>query len=163
MVRISTPDENGVASVELCAVGGTLETYVYNGKEQLGDEVHAEFGLTYGTYGVDDKGNTNKDEIVTPFKKIGEVTVAEGETVDDLNINIHVTRNDGYEAIVTLPTPGETPFAVRVNGDEKGKWFWPKECKNISDAYLEFGEWGADREANADWYKHPVTNLVVNW
>ncbi|MBR1547950.1 MAG: DUF4842 domain-containing protein [Prevotella sp.] len=163
VVRISTPDENGVASVELCAVGGTLETYVYNGKEQLGDEVHAEFGLTYGTYGVDDKGNTNKDEIVTPFKKIGEVTVPEGETVDDLNINIHVMRNDKSEAIVTLPAPGETPFAVRVSGDEKGKWFWPKERKNISDAYLEFGEWGADREANADWYKHPVTNLVVNW
>ena len=163
VVRVGIPNENGVADVELCAVGGTLETYVFNGDQQIGEEVHAEFGCEFGTYHVNDKGNTNKDGLVTPIKKIGTVTVAAGASVAELPINIHVTQN-GVERVVTGPTqPQEIPFRVVVLGDEKGKWFWAKERINISDAYLEFGEWGANMNTNADWYKHPLLDNVVKW
>ena len=163
VVRIGVPDENGEADVELCAVGGTLETYVFNGDQQIGEEVHAEFGWEFGTYYVNDKGNTNKDGLVTPIKKIGTVTVASNASVADLPINIHVTQN-GIERVITGPTqPQEIPFRVVVTGDEEGKWFWAKERINISDAYLEFGEWGANMNTNIDWYKHPVLGKVVKW
>lgn len=163
VVRIGTPDENGVADVELCAVGGTLETYVFNGNDQIGEEVHSEFGWKYGTFKVDDKGNTNKDGLVTRIKKIGTVTVASGASVADLPINIHVTQN-GEERVITGPTQAqEIPFRVVVSGDDNGKWFWPKERINISDAYTEFGQWGADMNTNADWYKNPILNMVVEW
>lgn len=163
VVRIGVPDENGEADVELCAVGGTLETYVFNGDQQIGEEVHAEFGWDYGTYYVNDKGNTNKDGLVTPIKKIGTVTVAAGSTVADLPINIHVTQN-GEERVITGPTqPQEIPFRVVVTGDAQGKWFWAKERINISDSYPEFGAWGANMNTNIDWYKHPVLGKVVKW
>ena len=163
VVRIGIPNEAGVAQVELCATGGTLETYVYNGATQIGEEVHAEFGWEYGTTYVDDKGNTNKDnQLVTPIKVIGEVTVPEGTSVADLDINIHVT-NKGVENVVTRPKTGETPFCVVVSGDDEGKWFWPIERHNISDAYPEFGKWGANWESNPDWYKNPKLDEVVKW
>ena len=162
VVRIGMPDENGKADVELCATGGTLETYVYNGSVKISKEVHEEFGWEFGTSYVDDKGNTNKNGLVTPIKKIAEVTVPEGKTVADLDINIHVI-NKGIENTVKRPQSGETPFCVVINGDENGKWFWPKERKNISDAYPAIGEWGANWESNPDWYLSPITKLVVVW
>ncbi len=163
VVRISTPDANGSADVELCAVGGTLETYVYNGSQQIGNEVHAEFGWNYGTYGVDDKGNTNHDGLVTPIKKIGTVTVTSGSSVADLNINIHVTQ-DGVGRVISGPSQAqETPFRVIVTGDEQGKWFWAKERINISDAYTQFGKWGANMNSNPEWYKYPADKKVVKW
>lgn len=161
VVRVAAPDASGKAKVELCAVGGTLETYVYNGDDLLGDEVHTEFGWNYGTYVVDDKGNTNKDKIVTPFKEIGEVTVAADASVADLNINIHVRQN-GVERVITRPAAGETPFRIAVTGDDEGKWFWAKERVNISEAHTAFGEWGANVNVTG-WHLNPVVEKVVNW
>ena len=48
-------------------------------------------------------------------------------------------------------------------GNEKGKWFWPKERTNISDAYTLFGLWGANMDSNPDWYKNPASKKVINW
>ena len=72
-------------------------------------------------------------------------------------------RQDGQEVEVGAPEQGGTPFRVTVTGNEQGKWFWPKERTNISDAYTQFGLWGANMDTNPDWYKNPASKKVINW
>lgn len=153
VVRVSTPDENNISTVELCAIGGTLQSTVYNGSTQIGQEVH-----TYGEFGA----NT-KNVVGVPIAQLGTVEVPTGTTPADLNINIKVTRSNGEIVTVSRPAAGQTPFCVIVSGDENGKWYWAKERVNISDAYSDFGAWGVNRESNPDWYKNPTTSNVVVW
>lgn len=153
VVRVSTPDENGVATVDLCAIGGTLECTVFNGTAQIGQEVH-----NYGVFGA----NTS-NWVGVPIAQLGTVNVPEGTTVAQLNINIQVKRSDGNIVTVTGPAPGETPFRVCVTGDEQGRWYWAKERINISSAYPKFGAWGANIESYPEWYKEPVAASVMQW
>lgn len=153
VVRVSTPDENGVATVDLCAIGGTLECTVFNGTAQIGQEVHS-----YGVFGA----NTS-NWVGVPIAQLGTVNVPEGTTVAQLNINIQVKRSDGNIVTVTGPAPGETPFRVCVTGDEQGRWYWAKERINISSAYPKFGAWGANIESYPEWYKEPVAASVMQW
>ncbi|MBR1504552.1 MAG: DUF4842 domain-containing protein [Prevotella sp.] len=152
VVRISTPDENNISTVELCAIGGTLESTVFNGTTQIGSEVHA-----YGSF-----GDNTKTVVKTLPVQIGTVTVPAGTTPADLNINIKVKRSNGQLVTVSRPSTGEIPYCVIVTGDENGKWYWPQERVSISSAYNDFGAWGANRESNPDWYKNP-TGSVVRW
>jgi hypothetical protein len=154
VVRVSTPDENSKSTVELCAIGGTLLSTVFNGSTQLGNEVH-----TYGEFGT----NTQGTLVGVPITELGEVDIPAGTTPADLNINIKVKRADGNIITVGRPATGEIPFCVIVSGDENGKWYWPQERVRISDAYSQFGEWGANMSTNPDWYKHPTTSKVVKW
>lgn len=153
VVRVSVPDANNQSTVELCAIGGTLQQKVFLDNVQLGQEVH-----NYGEFGA----NTNK-VVDVPIAVLETITVPQDVAVADLNINIQVTRKDGQVVTITGPQPGETPFRVTVMGDDEGKWFWAKERKNISDAYNLFGQWGANMDSNPDWYKSPVKSLVVQW
>ncbi len=153
VVRVSTPDENSKSTVELCAIGGTLLSTVFNGSTQLGSEVH-----TYGSFCA----NTQGALVGVPIATLGQVDIPAGTTPADLNINIKVERADGTIVTVGKPAAGQTPFCVIVSGDENGKWFWPQERVRISDAYSQFGEWGANITTNPDWYKNP-TGKVVRW
>ena len=58
---------------------------------------------------------------------------------------------------------GEVPFRIVVCGDGKGKWFWPKERRNICDAYTFFGLWGANRDVATEWYGAYIDDYVVKW
>ena len=153
VVRVSTPDANRKSTVELCAIGGTLQQRVFCGNEQLGKEVHE-----YGVF-----GDNTKNFVKMPLAVLETVTVPEGSTPADLDIKIRVIRQDGQEVEVGAPEQGGTPFRVTVTGDEQGKWFWAKERKNISDAYTLFGKWGANMESNPNWYKTSVDNQVIKW
>ncbi len=153
VVRVSTPDENNVSTVELCAIGGTLLQKVFCGNVQIGNEVHE-----YGSF-----GDNTKKFVKMPLAVLGTVNVPQGKSPADLNINIQVTRSSGEIVTVGGPKAGETPFRVVVSGNDEGKWFWAKERTNISDAYNLFGQWGADMDSNTDWYKSPVDSLVVKW
>lgn len=153
VVRVSVPDANNVSTVELCAIGGTLQQKVFCGDTQIGDEVH-----NYGEFGA----NT-KTVVGVPIAVMGTVNVPAGTSVADLNISIQVVRRDGQVVTIGGPQPGETPFRVVVTGDEQGKWFWAKERTNISDAYNLFGKWGVDMDSNPDWYTHPVNSKIVKW
>ena len=153
VVRVSVPDANNVSTIELCAIGGTLQQKVFCGDTQIGDEVH-----NYGEFGA----NT-KTVVGVPIAVMGTVNVPAGTSVADLNISIQVVRRDGQVVTIGGPQPGETPFRVVVTGDEQGKWFWAKERTNISDAYNLFGKWGVDMDSNPDWYKHPVNSKIVKW
>ena len=52
VVRVSYPDANRKSTVELCAIGGTLQQWVYCGETLLGKEVHE-----YGAFGDNTKMN----------------------------------------------------------------------------------------------------------
>ncbi len=153
VVRVSTPDENNVSTVELCAIGGTLKQKVFCDNIQIGEEVHE-----YGEF-----GDNTKRFIKVPLAELGTVNVPQGKSPADLNINIQVTRSSGEIVTVGGPKAGETPFRVIVSGNDEGKWFWAKERTNISDAYTLFGKWGADMDSNPDWYKSPVKGQVIEW
>ena len=153
VVRVSVPDANNQSTVELCAIGGTLQQKVFCGNDQIGEEVH-----NYGEFGA----NT-KVVVGVPIAELGKVNVDEGTSVADLDIKIQVTRKDGQVVTIRGPEPGQTPFRVTVTGDDQGKWFWPLERKKISDAYYQFGLWGANLDSRPEWYKSYVKNLVVKW
>ena len=153
VVRVSYPDANRKSTVELCAIGGTLQQWVYCGETLLGKEVHE-----YGAF-----GDNTKNFVKMPLAVLGTVTVPEGSTPADLDIKIRVIRKDGQPVEVCAPEQGGTPFRVTVTGDEQGKWFWAKERKNISDAYTLFGKWGANMESNPNWYKSSVDSQVIKW
>jgi hypothetical protein len=153
VVRVSVPDANNKSTVELCAIGGTLQQKVFCGDTQIGEEVH-----TYGEF-----GDNTKKVVNMPIAEIGTVNVPAGTSVADLDIKIQVTRKDGQVVVIGAPEPGETPFRVTVTGDEEGKWFWGKERTNISDAYNLFGTWGANMDSNPDWYKSPVKSRIIKW
>ena len=153
VVRVSYPDANRKSTVELCAIGGTLQQWVYCGETLLGKEVHE-----YGAF-----GDNTKNFVKMPLAVLGTVTVPEGSTPADLDIKIRVIRQDGQPVEVGAPEQGGTPFRVTVTGDEQGKWFWAKERKNISDAYTLFGKWGANMESNPNWYKSSVDSQVIKW
>lgn len=153
VVRVSVPDANNQSTVELCAIGGTLQQKVFLDNVQLGQEVH-----NYGDFGA----NT-KTVVGVPIAILETITVPQDVAVADLNINIQVTRKDGQVVTIKGPQPGETPFRVTVMGDDEGKWFWAKERTNISDAYTLFGKWGANMESNPNWYKSSVDSQVIKW
>ena len=153
VVRVGMPDDNNMSTVELCAIGGSLQQKVFCDNTQIGKEVHE-----YGEFGT----NTYSVSSV-PIATLGSVTVPAGTSVASLNINIQVTRKDGQVVTVSGPQAGEVPFRVVVSGDDEGKWFWPRERVNISDAYTQFGQWGANMDSNPNWYKTPVSKKVIKW
>ena len=153
VVRVSAPDANNQSTVELCAIGGTLQQKVFCDNVQIGNEVHE-----YGSF-----GDNTKKFVKMPLAVLGTVNVPQGKSPADLNINIQVTRSSGEIVTVGGPQPGETPFRVVVSGNDEGKWFWAKERTNISDAYTLFSKWAADMDSNTDWYKSPNNNKVIKW
>ena len=159
VLRVSSADANGDCDVELCAVGGTLNSTVYCGTTKIGNEVHTYSGWTFGTNTM--TANTTKD-----FQKIGTIRLSDYSVTApaDLPMAIQVQPEDGDTYTVTGPTSaGEYPFRVVVSGNDAGKWFWPREYVNIGDAYLRFAKWGTDRTTADDWYKYPVDKNVVKW
>ena len=153
VVRVSTPDANCKSDVELCAIGGELLIKVCCDNTQIGQEIH-----NYGVFGDNTKAKKN-----IPIAKLGEVTVPDGTSVAELNINIQVTKRDGQVVTIGAPAAGDIPFRVVVNGDDNGKWFWASERNNISNAYPQFGQWGANMTTNANWYKYPSNSGVFRW
>ena len=72
-------------------------------------------------------------------------------------------KKDGQVVTIGAPSPGETPFRVTVTGDDQGEWFWPRERTNISDAYTQVGQWGANIDSKPDWYKSYLKSKIVKW
>ena len=167
VVRVSAPDENNVAEVELCAAGGLYETYVLNGTTKINNtEIHVLLGSNWGKDGGWESTSNTKNGTCkeSSFKNLGTVTVPSGKTVKDLDLSIQVTTDKGTTTRISGPqSTGETPFRIVVAGDANGKWFWPRERQNISQAYTDFGVWGANYEAAGDWSKTYVSSKVVTW
>lgn len=162
VLRVSTPNTNGESTIELVATGGTMPTYVtYNGVLANEKEVHELIGATSVTDMVNTGRGSKKDFVV-----VKTITGLSATTeMDKLPIGISITGNNGQVINVTRTAaePGKAPLVVVVSGDENGKWFWPTERTKISDAYEQFGEWGANASTNGDWYKNATSGKVFTW
>lgn len=159
VIRVSAPNANGDAIVELMAAGGTLPTNVtYNGTS-LGEEVHQVFGVEVAT--MVNTGAEKKE-----FKTLGTIRNLSADT-DMTTLPFGITVKD-YNGQVTrvvnsVENNGKAPLMIIVSGDENGKWFWATERTNITAAYAQFGEWGANASSNADWYKNYADGKVWKW
>ncbi|MDE7455332.1 MAG: DUF4842 domain-containing protein [Prevotella sp.] len=159
VIRVSTPNANGVSTVELMAAGGTMPTVVTYGDKTLGSEVHQTFGVEVGT--MVNTGAEKKE-----FKTLGTIEGLSADTdMTKLPFGITVTGNGGQvtRVVNSVENNGKAPLMIVVNGDENGKWFWATERTNITAAYAQFGEWGANAGTNTDWYKNYADGKVWKW
>ena len=164
VLRLSAPD-NGTSTVELVAAGGTLPVQVIYGTGQnprtLGQEVHQEFGVDVKTMvntGAPSNGAT-KDYVT-----LGTINVSSDADMANLPFGITVTGNDqsSIKVVNEVDHKGTAPLMIVVAGYSAdlngiaeanvGKWFWARERVNISEAYTQFGAWGANVQSNKDWY-----------
>lgn len=145
VLRASAP-ANGKGDIELCAAGGTLETYVYLGSTVLGggSEVHDLFRVSLTTM-VNTRNRSEK-----AFVKIGEYT---GTSASNLDLSIRVVNKGDSQTITTNNMNGECPLAITINGSStNGTWKWPYERQRIDAAFPEFHTWVANKDADIDWW-----------
>ena len=145
VIRASAP-VNGKGDIELCAAGGTMETYVYLGSTVLGggSEVHDLFGVSLMTM-VNTRNRSEK-----AFVKIGEYT---GTSASNLDLSIRVVNKGYSQTITTNNMNGECPLAITINGSStNGTWKWPYERQRIDAAFSEFHTWVANKDADIDWW-----------
>ena len=145
VLRASAP-ANGKGDIELCAAGGTLETYIYLGSTALGSgrEVHDMFGVSLATM-VNTRNRGEK-----AFIKIGEYT---GTSASNLDLSIRVVNKGYSQTITTNNMNGECPLAITINGSSThGTWKWPFERQRIDNAFPEFHTWVANKDADIDWW-----------
>ena len=110
-------------------------------------------GTMINTTGVD----------VTKFANIGTVNVA-GLDMSNLPFGIKVNGQNGEvnKVVRSVENHGKAPLVIVVTGNEQGKWFWATERTNITVAYGQFGDWGANASTNLNWYRTP-TGAVVDY
>ena len=96
VVRVSVPDANNQSTVELCAIGGTLQQKVFCGDTQIGEEVHTSMVNSVTTQAC---------RWYAHCSTLGTVNVPAGTSVADLDIKIQVTRKDG-QVVVPSVRPG---------------------------------------------------------
>lgn len=161
IVRVSAP-VNGQSSAQIVAAGGTLETYVTYGTQenptQLGGEVHATMGSSTTSVMI----NTTSVD-TSKFANIGTIDV-NGKDMDNLPLGIKVKGNNGevVKVVKSVEGNGKAPLVIVVTGNDQGKWFWATERTNITVAYSQFGDWGANVGTNLNWFRTP-TGAVVNY
>ena len=169
VIRVSAP-VNGKSTVTLMAAGGIYPAVVTYGTgasiRNIGEEVHAAFGVSTGN--TDEMVNTGgkKKDFVT----LGTIdNLPSNADMSNLPIGITVTGNNGQVTRVerSVANNGKAPLVIAVSGyssgENAGKWFWPLERTNISSAYTQFGEWGANASTHKDWYKNFTNDKVYKW
>jgi hypothetical protein len=118
----------------------------YNG-QPFGEEIHAAMGIDVNT-------TINTTNVSRSFRKMGELTFNTGNMrIDKLNFSIQAETAEGKLQEENQPsTLGTAPLYLVVNGDTKGKWFWPTEGMNIGVAYPQFSVWASNLQTSVDWY-----------
>lgn len=161
IVRLSAPVK-GESTLEIVAAGGTMETYVTYGEGSEPIRVGAEVHSAMGASSVKTMVNTDKVD-TNHFAILGTIEISDNAKVDQLPIGIEVKGSKGETVRVTRKVEaGKSPLVIVVSGDENGKWFWPTERVNITAAYADFGEWGANVSKYKDWYR-TASGSVVNY
>jgi hypothetical protein len=162
VLRVSAPVD-GQSTVEVLAAGGTLAVQVtYNG-ENLGSEVHNAFGEKTSVMINTGAGAGATKKPVT----IGYVNIAAGTNMAELPFGITVSGASSIQVVNSVENRGKAPLMIFVSGyptgTNAGKWFWPREYVNITTAYGQFGEWGANVQSNKDWYHHYTDGKVYKY
>lgn len=135
------------AAVTPYAAGGTLAATIYCGTQSVG-EIHALLGSSSTKTMI----NTSKKEVVG---KAVTVEVNSDFSMSSSMGTFSLVIEDNNEQI-TSPGPGEAPQMICV----PGRWAWPTERTNITAAYPEFGEWGANYNSSKDWWQSPTGSVI---
>lgn len=151
---------------QLCALGGTLETYLkfkQNGPSSSafdvfeGTELHTALG--YAIKGEYKCLNTETGEGIYPYKNF-TIPVTGGFTIgaDVSQLYLEVHQSGG--STTKIQAPGEYATGDRkapqafVIFDPNSNWKWAEERATMGkDVYSDFGSWGAYYKN--EWYKNP--------
>lgn len=165
IIRVSAPVE-GTSTVELVAAGGTLTTYVtYNDEVFNTTEVHQLFDGASTSQMINTGNGPDKK-----FKTLGTLeNLPAGTNMANLPFGISAQGTNGQLTKVTqsVANIGKAPLVIVVagypDGDNAGRWFWPTERTMISDAYTNFGDWGANASSYTNWYTNYDSDKVYQW
>lgn len=130
------------AEVTVLDAGGILPATIFRGDTEIG-EAHEMLGVATNVMTTDEKNTT-----VSEPKKIS-VPADFSMTENMGGFKIYVANNETSVVSVNAPGKGEVPQIICV----PGTWKWPKERVSISDAYPDFGTWGANWQDNT-WYNN---------
>lgn len=160
VLRVSAPEDRK-SKVEAMAAGGTLPVQVtYNGRD-LGSEVHNAFSERTSVM-INTGAGATKDPV-----NIGYVDVASDANMAELPFGITVSGASSIQVTNSVENRGKAPLMIVVSGyptgTNAGEWFWPREYVNITTAYGQFGEWGANVQSNQDWYHHYTDGKVYKY
>lgn len=141
------------ATVTPLAAGGTLEAHIYYGNQDLG-EIHQLLGQNGFTI-------TNTNDSKGTAGEAQKITVPENFSMADNMGGFKVVIKSNEKEMVTINAPqnGTAPQMICI--DNSTNWAWPTERTNISEAYPDFGEWGANYNTNPEWYKKSVDGKIV--
>ena len=164
VLSISTPLDNGdgtfTSTVDIEAIGCSNMTInvLYNG-EEFGIEAHEAMGIAV-------KSTVNNSAYTRQARRLGELTFTSNNTdLGRLPFTIRIAKSDGSNSATYTQTSNEAPLFLAINGDDYGKWFWPREGTNIGLAYLGFSTWANNQQSATDWYKSANANStqIVKW
>ena len=143
------------ATITPLAAGGIYPAEIlYNGENICTDsEVHHLLGSESTSVMLN---TTTKGSAGTPVT----ITVPEDFTITDGmgQFSIRVTIAGSSTNEVTAPGKGDIPQMICV----PGTWVWPTERTRISDAYPDFGTWGANYSYDGTWYENVVDEKIVH-
>ena len=135
------------ATVTPYAAGGTLAATIYCGTQSVG-EIHDLLELSSTKTMI----NTYKRE--TEGKPVS-VSVGSDFSMSS-SMGTFSLAIEGNDEKITYPKKGKAPQMICV----PGKWAWPTERTNITAAYPEFGEWGANYNSSKDWWQSPTGSVI---
>ena len=119
------------------------------------EEIHAAMGIEVST-------TINTTSVSRSFRKMGDLTFNSADIrIDKLDFSLQTEKADGTPILEEQPsTVGKAPLFLVINGDTKGKWYWPKEGMNIGVAYPDFSKWASNLQTCIDWYDISNANGV---
>ena len=159
VLRVDMPVDNGdgtyTSAVQIMCVGNTTKTTVFYNGQSFGEEIHAAMGIEVST-------TINTTSVSRSFRKMGELTFNSADIrIDKLDFSLQTEKADGTPILEEQPsTVGKAPLFLVINGDTKGKWYWPKEGMNIGVAYPDFSKWASNLQTCIDWYDISNANGV---
>ena len=151
------------ATVQPLAAGGIYPAYIcFNGKSY--GEIHGKFGKETNVMVNTQKGTTKNSMVkADPFLvKVGakwsNTATSYGESGNGFSVKVDIPNRQDKEVTTCAPGQGAPPQMLVLSED----WLWPIEKKSIAEAYINFGEWGANYQTQT-WVDYPTSGLVVNW
>lgn len=157
VVKVKHVSGKAYVDVTALAAGGTLPAYLYYGNTQVGDEFHTWFGTDVPSTEMVNTTVVNKEGATVRVTTGTDFSMTNYGGVDQMGgFKFIVERTDGTSTEITAPKNGTAPQMMCL----PETWQWPKERVNISTAYSQFGEWGANY-TNTTWINSVDASKVL--
>lgn len=157
VVKVKHMSGKAYVDVTALAAGGTLPAYLYYGNTQVGDEFHTWFGTDVPSTEMVNTTVVNKEGATVRVTTGTDFSMTNYGGVDQMGgFKFIVERTDGTSTEITAPKNGTAPQMMCL----PETWQWPKERVNISTAYPQFGEWGANY-TNTTWINSVDASKVL--